>query len=189
MSVSVSKNGSKLFTPSEVDDLLAETMQNSLDILKKQWTTSIEGKGSKCPVCDRYGKIYGYYFTEGLALTLLRLYEVQIKAYEHGNVEGWIYIQGLRDLQVFKAIFKTHGWHKLCYWGFCEYKSGGNWRITKKGISYLRGDISAAKRVWVYDGNVLKESVEQSFYKDSIGVEFDYDELMADAYSYWESNN
>ena len=129
----------KLYTQEEVDSLVEAASSTALDNLKAQWKHTIENKGGICPVCKRTGKIYGYTFTGGLALTLFRMYEIQIrKDQQEGTTGNWFNLPQLRDLAAFKDIFKTHGWHKLKYWGFVEKKKGkgtaGLWRVTPKGI-------------------------------------------------------
>jgi len=63
---------------------------------------------------------------------------------------------------------------KLRYWGLVEkigdsLGKGGKWRVTEKGMSFVKNEISVDRFVWTYRGEVESYDGEKLFITDITG--------------------
>jgi hypothetical protein len=101
------------------------------------------------------------------------------RAVYHRQQEGqeWVY---LPDIPQHSRDFAT-----LAYFGFAEQKPGkrkdggapGWWRLTDRGVRFMRGGLVERKYALVYDGRCLRLDGELIYVRD-IAPEFRLDELM-----------
>jgi hypothetical protein len=143
-------------------------------------------KGTKCPCCDRFVKIYERVLNAQMALALIAIY----KHFRTDKTPGsYLHVPGyLMEHQIMRADEA-----KLVYWGILEALKGlredgskrnGYYRITPKGIDFVRGKIRVPKYIYTYKTKFLGLSDGQSYPDKSIditealGKNFNYREMM-----------
>ena len=67
---------------------------------------------------------------------------------------------------------------KLVYWGFLEKRDNGKWYATDQGKKFLRGDVTAAKYVYLFNNTAYGRSEEQIKVSDCVGKAFKFSEIM-----------
>lgn len=136
-------------------------------------------KGVDCPACDRLVKIYDRKINGGIVMNLFPMYRFNLE-----NPQDF--------LHVYSAIKADQGmnmeYSKLAWWNLIEKmagkpedkakKSSGMWRITPKGIAFLRGQITIPERVSIYDNRIVGYSENHVNVREALGNKFDYEELM-----------
>ena len=112
---------------------------------------------------------------------------------EHTRVGFDQYIHLARALEAAGysyQITNTGDKSKLKYWGLIDPMNGerpdgstkvGKYRITAKGISFVKGDISINEKIGLYNQRLypIKNS-RDVFIKDIWDSSFDYNEMMND---------
>ena len=114
---------------------------NHIEDLKK-------GKKVKCPCCGHEVRWYKKTLCQRLVG----------EAYEIYNYVNWKF-GAFSFREVFKDDHhKVNDAQKLKYFGLIrKVDNNGLWKITQKGIDFLRGDISIPRAVWVYKNEVQME--------------------------------
>jgi hypothetical protein len=138
----------------------------------KQWLRLQLDKGANCPLCGQLAKMYRRKINAGMAHALIEMYR-------HGRAD-WFYLPDI-----------TKRWQGrdeagLRYWGLIEEAStprpdggrAGWWRVTDKGIAFVRWNLKVPKYVLVYDGRVFGFDGPDVDIKDALGTKFDYHDLM-----------
>jgi hypothetical protein len=142
---------------------------------KKLFKKEIANDGIECPCCGRWGKVYGYKLNATIARGLIWMH--------HNEDEfGWVNIQeGPRWLLRSKSLSTAK------HWGLVErrtkdsdedLRSSGVWRLTKKGVAFVKNRITIEDKVFVFDDAVLKVSKSYTTIDKCLGKKFSYDELM-----------
>ncbi len=104
-----------------------------------------------CPVCGAKMKQYPHSLTRVQAGGLIKLADYGIGAASISY-----------DLDLNLGEYTNFA--KLAYWGLVEKANpnggerGGIWKLTEKGIAFMRGLTAVPLRVWVYRGEVVKTS-------------------------------
>lgn len=142
---------------------------------KKAFRRALSEDGMKCPCCDRWGKIYGYRMNSTIARGLIWMHH-------HEDEFGWVNIQeGPRWLLRSKSLSTAK------HWGLIErrpkdptedLRSSGVWRLTPKGIAFIKKRISVERTVFVFDDSVWKFSKDFMDVEAALGKNFSYYELM-----------
>jgi len=110
--------------------------------------------GIECPCCEQWTQLYKYSFHSGMVKALIYIY----KAYENGDIPKGEFFHVEKYLKEKKVDF--HGYHsKLKFWGLLEQKSNDNpakkwsgfWKITQKGIDFIKDEIALPKYVWLHN--------------------------------------
>lgn len=137
----------------------------------KIWLRNMIDKGAHCPLCGQHAKLYKRKINSGMARSLIHIYRIA------GN--GWIHVSAIG------ARSREEG--KLAYWGLLEEQAAvgvhggraGYWRLTDRGISFVRGNLKVPKYAHVYDGRVQGfDATEMVDIKDALGTKFNYQDLM-----------
>lgn len=133
--------------------------------------------GHKCPVCTQFSKVYKRKIHASMARALISIYRASYWEKKH-----WVEISKLLPHnQVADAA-------KLRYWGLIEEEPSvrsdgsertGFWRITVKGIDFVRGRCAVEKYAKLYDGRCLGFEGDVVLIQESLGKNFNYSELMA----------
>lgn len=134
-------------------------------------------EGEQCPTCTQFAKVYRRKIHASMAAALIAIYRATVM----GSGE-WIEISKvLPHKQVADAA-------KLRYWGLVEEEPAvrsdgsertGFWRITIKGIAFVRDQGVVPKYARLYDGRCLGMDGDMVKISDCLGKKFDYGELMA----------
>lgn len=151
---------------------------NSLDEAK-QYVQEHKEKGTTCPCCGQFAKIYKRKITSTMAKMLVNLYkrENKIKPITHYS-----------DLTNNLINKQSGDFAKLRFWDLIEKvdftdptgekKSSGYWRITPLGKQFVEKKVALIERVHVFDNEVIKTSGAQVFIDQCFKTNFDYTELM-----------
>lgn len=143
------------------------TIEQAKEYLKENWV-----KGTSCPCCNQFVKVYPWKITTGSAVVLIKMYRFK---------EEWIH--PLKDLKVNNGDYA-----KLRHWALIEKKehdpfktttkNSGYWRLTDKGRSFVlnRSKIQQYAKLynskcWGYEGKVID-------IHDALGTKFNYWDLM-----------
>ena len=144
-----------------------ETIKEGKEYLRQNFK-----KGISCPCCGQFVKQYKRKLNSVMARGLINLLVLD------------------RDFQhVSKLLVNTTGsgdFSKLKYWGMIEEKenfdktkkASGYWRITEKGIQFAKGKLYVPKCVNIFNTNLLGFSDDLTTIQESLGQEFNYNELM-----------
>lgn len=139
-------------------------------------------KGTSCPCCGRFGKLYKRKITSSMAYLLILLYKYHPNEFVHVN----------SFIEAKRVSYALHGdFPKLRFFGLLEKKEGeredgnpnnGFYRITPLGISFVQGMIPVKKYVYIFDNVVMAVSDETIFIDEALGTKFNYNELMQGTY-------
>jgi hypothetical protein len=136
----------------------------------KTWLRSQLESGADCPLCGQRAQMYRRKINSGMARSLIHIYRIA------GT--GWVHVSAIG------ARSREEG--KLAYWGLLEEQRAtgvhggraGYWRITQKGLSFLRSGLKVPKYALVYNGRVYGFNGEAVTIQDALGTKFDYNDLM-----------
>lgn len=130
-------------------------------------------KGVECPCCRQFVMLYKRKLNSGMAITLIRIYQ---------QPRAWIHV---KDFLRRNKYFNGHDWTLLKHWGLLEEKESkpdepcsGMWRITDKGVAFVRNQIEVEKRLYFYNNKVYGRDTELTNIIEALGSKFNYHELM-----------
>jgi hypothetical protein len=129
-------------------------------------------EGVECPCCGQLAKVYRRTINAGMARTL-------IEAYRADLARGFIHTPSLPC--------DSHEASQLSWWGLLEEElvrrpdggRAGYWRVTDRGVAFVRGAAQVPKYALIYDGDVLGTAGDLVGIRYCLGKRFDYGELMA----------
>ncbi len=148
------------------------TLEEARDFVK----AGAASRGVRCPCCNRFCKVYKRALNVAMARALIWLNRNSTPDGDFihlpTNAPTWI-VAGL-------------AYPKLKTWGMVDHaanedtkkKHSGKWRITPRGVNFVRNEALAMKYI------VLYQNVFQGFegpmvsIVQALGTEFDYQELM-----------
>lgn len=154
-----------------------------LSHVRHKWRNTIEGKGGKCPVCDRWGKVNVVHLNESMCLSLLWMSRAPL------NDEGYIDMQGSTT----RAVMRSRSYPHLAKWGFVEKapksedkskKSDGFWRVTHSGFKFIKNEFSVPDRVFTYNKDLEGWGKRDVFFSQCFGRYFDYEEVMKETFNF-----
>lgn len=136
-------------------------------------------KGNHCPCCDQLVKLYSRKINMVMAKTLISLYKISFDNEDYHHVS---------DFMVHNV--GTNDFSKLRYWGLIveqekdetdtHKRTSGFWAITKKGRSFVRGEVLVPMYADTFNMESKRLSGEFVSIRQALGVRFDYAELMGD---------
>lgn len=138
-----------------------------------------QGKAAKCPCCTQTVKVYPRRIYSTMSRGLIELYKM-----DHIK-EDYYHISEIESMR------KSGGgdFAKLVYWGLVEempkdaaqtkQRTSGYWKITMMGKKFALDQLKVAEIVDVYNGKPLRMRGSPVGIKDTLGKDFDYEELMA----------
>lgn len=140
----------------------------TIEEAKKDLRKNFE-RGTSCPCCGQFVKLYKRKLNSGMASTLIRIYK-------HAKYE-WIHVKDMLRMNKYK---NSHDWTLLKEWGFIESNdAAGEWKITNKGVEFIKGTSTAPSHVHIYNKTTVGFSSTQTDIKESLGNHFNYEELMS----------
>ena len=129
-----------------------------------RWVMKKAIEGIKCPICGRHVKVYRRKITNTMARSLIEMYNAH--GMDWGHMPSTITSQRADEA-------------KLQYWGLIEEETvkrpdggrAGWWRVTEKGVDYIRGNTSLPKYVQIYNKKLLEveEDVTANI-RDALGA-------------------
>lgn len=150
--------------------------------LREDWEVTIHDEGGVCPVCDRWGKVYGRSINMTMARSLIWLCREASK-----DPDAWVDVPNTAP----RSIVRTNQLPTLAWWGLVErcYKNevnktkySGLWKPTAKGWQFYRGEINIPHKVYTYNNTVEGFSDVLVFIKDCFETMFDYQEVMSSSF-------
>ncbi len=140
-------------------------------------------EGAHCPTCAQYAKIYDKRNLTGAmayALILIARYRLR-EGNDFCHVEKY-----LKSLPGIPASIRGDV-SKLRHWGLIESKKelrddgsprNGFYRITDKGLAFVRGEALVQKYLVLYNDELLGMRGDWIAIEDALGKNFNYSELM-----------
>ena len=152
------------------------TVREAKDYLRENWR-----KGTKCPCCNQNVKLYPRTLNSSMAYGLIILYRLHIK---HADFNKWFKMN--EEVAKLKIPSSNIEYAKTYYWGLIEERgsepgkkrTSGLWRLTARGIKFVRKEIEVNKRVYVYNNKVWEYSKDFVSITDALGNKFNYLELI-----------
>lgn len=148
-------------------------LPDTLAAARRDFWQQIETKeGGVCPCCDRYGKIQPTPFGIAQAKGLMFFYK-------HGP--GYVEAQRIGN----RAMLRANSHAKAKHWGMLEEKPNdddpsknrlGVWKITERGVAFLRGVITIPSHAMLYNRQCFGFSDTPITIHDALGVAFDFAE-------------
>ena len=135
-------------------------------------------KGTTCPCCGQFVKLYRRKITSSMAYVLILMYNKKVSYFF--NVPAY-----LNELKVVNSLHAN--FPLLRFWGLIEkrgnIKKDGNpnsglYRITDKGVNFVHGNTTAKKYIYLYNNKVKKLSTQEVTIQQALTQKFDYHELM-----------
>lgn len=154
-------------------------MNDTLQDAKKQLV--IDGiKGTNCPCCGQYVRLYNRKLNSGMALFLVGLYRLDRKTpkgiFSNEQIYGEVNVaQGARD----------HG--SMKHWGLIDEpniavpnhkKKNGLWMLTDLGRNFAENKIVVPSHVRIYNKKSRGFSKSNTTLSEALGNKFNYQQLM-----------
>jgi hypothetical protein len=150
----------------------------------REYVETERTEGVTCPCCRQFAKVYRRTIHTAMARSAIDLY--QRRAYDQrrtmptslGPVDGWTHLTRTGNPGGDEA--------KLRYWGLLEQRdaepehgrTAGEWRLTKRGVHFVRDALVVPKYALIYNGDCLGHEEPLIGIRDALGSKFDYEELM-----------
>ena len=148
-----------------------------LDKVRDDWQEVIKHDGGICPVCDRWGKIYGRNINKTMAVSLLWLAQAPTE-------DGWVDVPNRAP----RWVIRSNQLPTLKWWGLVERrqndpdsknKHSGMWRVTSTGMAFALDGLSVPKRAFTYNDEVLGFGDDLVKIEGCFKTHFDYQEVMS----------
>lgn len=157
------------------DKSLAEAKQH----LRDNWK-----KGCECVACGQTVKLYNRALTSSMAygLWLVR------NTIHSSSTDGYFHVENfLKNLTCPPSL--RGDFPKLRFWGFIEQKvpnvsdvstSNGLYRITEKGLEFLKGQMQVPASVLIYNNKFIGFGTKQTTFHEALKKKFNINELNAE---------
>ncbi len=131
-----------------------------------------EKEGARCPCCGLYNKVYKRKLNAIHGFCLIQFYRLS----KTMKPETFIRVKDIDDVR----FHRGGGEHaKLRFWEFLEkHPEEDSWRITPRGVRFVKGVTSTPKYVFVFDNEYQGFAGEWVRIQSVLGEKFDYEELM-----------
>jgi tRNA-binding EMAP/Myf-like protein len=139
---------------------------------------NVKKKGSICPCCTQFVKLYPRKINAAMSQALILIYKSKNKDFFH--IEDY-----LKDLKCSSAI--RGDFAKLRFFGLLEKKSGvrkdgskrnGFYKITKLGEDFINNGATVPKSISIFNNKIYETSEELVDIDMALGEKFDFTELM-----------
>lgn len=148
--------------------------------------------GTICPCCAQEVKVLEKEIHPYMARTLIILY----RHCEKNPATAWTHVASLVETTAlaFSIILKPGEWSKLRYWGLIEERpktekvskeeaKKGYYRLTPKGLAFVKGEQKVPRAILFYDDRHLGFSADKEVgVRDVLGKDLVYEELMDGKY-------
>lgn len=141
----------------------------------KEFVTKHLSKGTICPCCGGYAKLYQRKLNAEMTRFLKKLVELYVA---HGD---WIDVRDIVNSSTYAATTERlplrHSSGYLVHWGFVETQGKRQWKPTQKGMAYVEGKLDAPKFVYLHNNKLQGVSTERTTFQKSSLDRFDINEL------------
>ena len=142
-----------------------KTIQDAKDFLKKN-----AEEGTICPCCNQTVKVYKVKLTSSMAMMLIGFYK-----------KGEVWVHAIKELKPVNGDYA-----KLRHWGLLEKKiendtenkASGYWRITHKGVQFIKGYVTVSEKIRLYNNKFYGYTGKHITLKEALGNKFKFEELM-----------
>lgn len=139
----------------------------------RTWVQACSLEGVNCPVCGQRAQTYRRKITGRSARALVTIYRA-------GGLD-FVHVPTVLGGQVQRADEA-----KMVHWGLIEEEKtlrpdggrAGWWRVTPKGLAFMRGEVEVKKYALIYDSRCVGQEGEWVSFEDCLGVPFDLAELL-----------
>lgn len=148
-----------------------QTIKDAKEYLRENWEEGVD-----CPCCGQLVKLYDYPLNNSIALTLVKMYQIEISENRH-----WIHVQ--KEIRP-----SSGGYFSLAkWWGLIvsqekneddDKRVSGFWALTKKGKLFIENKIRVPKKVLIYNSKKIGFVEETTNITESLNKKFSYEELM-----------
>ncbi len=154
-----------------------DTLQAAKDQIRENFD-----KGSSCPCCGQFVKLYKRKLTSAMAYALVEIY----KENKRNDMSFFHVEKHFKKLDGLPASIRGD-FAKLRYWHLIEPLKGeredgskriGYYRITGGGINFLKYGLKVPSHVFLFDNKLQGKSETLTNFRESLGNKFNYDELM-----------
>lgn len=143
---------------------------------REKLMNTLGGSGTHCPCCDQFVKLYKRKLNSTMAAGVCWL------ATESGVERQWVSVSERAP----RWVVSTRQLATVEHWGLIESKPNvdeskrcsGIWRITLRGVRFVRGEIGVPKHVYLYNARLRGFSDEWTTVHEALGDAYDYAELM-----------
>lgn len=133
------------------------------------------GKGERCPCCERYAQVYKRKLSKPVVRQLYKLLSL-------GGDKNFIHASKL----ISPGVTGSGDLGKAKYWGLVEQKphhpdekkSSGFWKLTEMGVFFLNEEAYIRKTLYIYNDKIIKQSSEELLVSDIREAGFDYQKLL-----------
>ena len=147
--------------------------------LRREFIGHIKEEGVKCPVCDRFAKIYRRKLNSTMARGLIWLYH-------EGGKEQRLYVN-FSKMPPF--LLKSNQLASNRWWNLVErkpnddpkVKHSGIWRLTILGRNFVLGFATVRTHIWHYNSQALGFDGGYTDIETALGSHFNYAEMMAES--------
>ena len=136
-------------------------------------------KGTDCPCCGQFVKLYKRKLNSGMSLFLIGLYKLSknngVRCFKNQIIMRKMNLNtSSLDYSIIKHfdLIEEEIDHET------EKKNSGYWKITQKGIEFIEQKIEVPSHVHIYNGKVLGFADTTTNIITSLGNKFSYNELM-----------
>lgn len=175
-----------------------QVMDEATAVLRKEWFDCAEGKGSHCPVCNRWGKYNHVKLNKTMVMSLAWL----CNTYRNrGNKYVHVPSEAPRFVTRSYAITKLKHWNLVCPMESPakpsvsealelepdKTRSSGMWAPTPFAYDFLYGRVALPEAVFVYDDTRVGASDKQIYVQECMDNTFNYSEMMSQTFDGGES--
>lgn len=154
----------------EMREIAADASGDAVEYVAA-FVRSRRDKGTTCPACGQFAKVYKRKINSGMARSLIAMYRA--------GGTTWVNVTEVTDRRP-----REEG--KLAYWGLVEEFSEGRadggrpgmWRVTNLGRYFVLGNCSVPQTAEVYNGMCLRTYGPDITIYGALGTKFNYNELM-----------
>ncbi len=152
---------------------------------RAEYWHAVERRGTECPCCDRWGKIYRTPLGTGMVRSLMAFYSLQVK---RGPGE-WIFWHDVQTWLIDHGCSLATNYAGLRYWDLIEprpvntnpkTKSSGFWRVTSRGRRFVLEEEEVPSHALLYNKRRLRYDGLNIGIKTAAKKEFDYPKLMSE---------
>lgn len=153
----------------------------ALSLLKeaREYVETERTEGVTCPCCGQFAKVYRRTIHAAMARSAIDLWRREAYQSEDGCMaSGWTHLTRAGNPGGDEA--------KLRYWNLLEEQDAvredggraGYWRLTKRGVHFVRDALVVPKYALIYNGKCLGHEEPLIGIRDALGSKFNYEELM-----------
>ncbi len=155
----------------EMREIAADASGDAVEYVAKH-VRDRRDKGTVCPGCGQFAKVYRRKLNSGMARSLIAMYRAA------GTT--WTNVTEVTDRRS-----REEG--KLAYWGLVEEAPDGRedggraglWRVTRKGELFVLNLTTVPSYAEVYNGHCLRIFGDETTISRALGSKFNYSDLMA----------